>query len=54
MYRRTGRNISGCGNEHKTDTAASKVSVIFITKRVVTLDAFINAAVERLRCMTEV
>lgn len=36
------------------DTAVSKVSDLFITKRVIALHAFIKAVVERLRCMTEV
>lgn len=36
------------------DTAVSEVSVLFISQRVITLHAFIKAAVERFRCMTEV
>lgn len=55
MHKRTGRNISGCGNGYKMDTAVSKVSVLLITKRAMTLHAgSIKAAVGRFRSTIEV
>lgn len=55
MHKRTGRNISGCRNGYKMNTAASKVSILLVTRRVMTLHAgSIKAAVGRFRCMIEV
>lgn len=54
MNKRTGRNISRCENGYKMDTTISKVTVLLITKRVMTLHAgSIKAAVGRFRCVTE-
>lgn len=55
MHKRTGRNISGCRNGYKMNTAASKGSILLVTRRVMTLHTgSIKAAVGRFRCMTEV